>query len=92
MPDLTIHDVPDETFDALAAHAARRGRSVEAAVSELIREAASKELLMQGIETISRASDSVDAIVGTRSEPDAKPAATRRRYRTVHPKPTSHGR
>jgi plasmid stability protein len=92
MPDLIIHDIPDETFDALAAHAARRGRSVEAAVGELIREAASKERLMQGIETISQASDTVDAIVGPRSEPDAKPAKTRRRYRAPQPKPTRHGR
>jgi plasmid stability protein len=92
MPDLTIHDIPDETFGALTAHAARRGRTVEAAVSELIHQAASKELLMQGVETISRATESVDAIVGGRSEPKGTPAQTRRRYRTVPPKPTRHGR
>jgi hypothetical protein len=61
-------------------------------VGELIHDAASKELLMQGIETISRASESVDAIVGARPDADAKPSGARRRYRSVSPKPTRPGR
>lgn len=92
MTDLTIHGIPDETYDALTAHADRRGRSVEAAVAELIHEAARKELLMQSLESASRAAESVDAIVGNGSEPAAKPVRSRRRYRSVHPTPTSRGR
>jgi plasmid stability protein len=92
MTDLTIHEIPDETYDALTAFAARRGRSVEAAVGELIHEAANKELLMQGLERASRAAESVDALVGAGSEPTAKPSRSRRRYRSVHPTPTGHGR
>jgi plasmid stability protein len=91
MTDLTIH-IPDDTYDALTAHAARRGRSVEAAVSELIHEAASKERLMQGIDRVSRATESVDALVGARSDGPATPPRSRRRYRSVHPTPTGHGR
>jgi plasmid stability protein len=92
MTDLTIHDIPDETYDAIKAFAARRGRSLEAAVGDLIDEAAKKELLMQGFERVSQAAESVDAIVHAQADSAAKPTRSRHRYRSVHPTPSSHGR
>lgn len=92
MTDLTIHDIPADTYEALEAHATRRGRTVEAAVGELIQEAARKELLTQSLERASRAAESVDSIVGGESQTAASPRRSRRRYRSVHPTPTGHGR
>lgn len=79
MPDVTIHDVPQEELDALEARAARHGRSAEAELMHLIHEAAGEEMLVTQLE---RATKAVEAKLA--------PAATtppRRRYRTVEPTP-----
>jgi len=85
MPDLMIHDVPEDALEAFEAHANRRGQSAEAAVLELIHAAAHEERLMQDLERASRAAEKVHAAVY--KDPDAA-ARPRRRYRSVQPTPT----
>ncbi|WP_372425963.1 FitA-like ribbon-helix-helix domain-containing protein [Salinarimonas chemoclinalis] len=43
MTTLTLHDIPDEETRALSARAARNGRSLEAEVRAILREAARGE-------------------------------------------------
>jgi plasmid stability protein len=50
MADLTIRDIPQETFDAITARARRRGQSVETAVLELMHSAANEERLRQDLD------------------------------------------
>jgi len=87
MTELRIHAIPDATFDAFAARAARRGNSVEDAVLELIRAAANEETLMQALEKASQAAEDVEILVP--AEPGASPRP-RRRYRSVKPTPIGH--
>jgi plasmid stability protein len=84
MTELTIRTIPDETFEAFAAHASRRGHSVEGAVLELIHSAANEETLMQALEKASRAAEDIEILVPT--EPGVTPQP-RRRYRSVKPAP-----
>jgi hypothetical protein len=83
MPDLMIHDVPEDAYEAFAAHAARRGQSVEAAVLDLIHTTANEVRLMRELERASRAAETVHT--AAYNDPDAAPR--RRRYRSVHPTP-----
>jgi plasmid stability protein len=85
MTELTIHAIPDETFDAFSTHAARRGRSVEAAALELIQSAANEEMLMRALERASRAAEDVEIRTAGEVQPTPRP---RRRYRSVHPTPS----
>jgi plasmid stability protein len=55
MPDITIHDVPQEECDALAARGARHGRSAEEEARHLLHEAATEELLVLELERATRA-------------------------------------
>jgi plasmid stability protein len=79
MPEITIRDVPQEELDALAARAARHGRSAEAELMHLIHEAAGEEMLVTELE---RATKAVEAKLAS-----ATAATPRRRYRTVEPTP-----
>lgn len=77
MSDLTIHDVPQETLDAISARAQRRGQSIESAVMELLHSAASEERLRQDLDRNLRA---VEAAV--KPERSKTPSArSSRRYR-----------
>ena len=82
MEDLTIHEVPDDAYEAIAARARRRGQSVAAAVLDLIQIAASEERLVQELERASRAAEIVH--VTAPASGDAAPRA-HRRYRRVEP-------
>jgi hypothetical protein len=86
MPDLTIHDIPEDALAAFEAHAGRRGQSSEAALLELIHAAAHEERLMQDLERASRAAENVHTAVY--KDPDAA-QKQRRRYRSVQPTPTA---
>jgi plasmid stability protein len=81
MPDVTIHDVPQEELAAIESRAARHGRSPEAELMHLIHEAAGEERLVTELERATRAVESKLASAGTVS------TAPRRRYRTVEPTP-----
>jgi plasmid stability protein len=81
MPDITIHDVPQDELAALELRAARHGRSAEAEVMHLIHEAAGEERLVTELE---RATKAVEARLASTRTADAAP---RRRYRTVEPTP-----
>lgn len=81
MPDVTIHDVPQEELTALQSRAARHGRSTEAELMHLIHEAAGEERLVTELE---RATKAVEAKLASVTTADAAP---RRRYRTVEPTP-----
>ena len=81
MPDVTIHDVPQEEIAALESRAARHGRSTEAELMHLIHEAAGEERLVTELE---RATKAVEAKLASAATVDAAP---RRRYRTVEPTP-----
>jgi plasmid stability protein len=89
MTELTIHAIPDETFIAFAAHASRRGHSIEGAVLELIHAAANEETLMQALAKASQAAEDIDILVPT--EPGVTPRP-RRRYRSVKPTPIGRRR
>ncbi|MGH7447703.1 MAG: FitA-like ribbon-helix-helix domain-containing protein, partial [Longimicrobiales bacterium] len=80
MPDITVHDVPQQELDAIESRAARHGRSTEAELMHLIHEAAGEERLVTELE---RATKAVEA---TLSRPTAA-APPRRRYRAVEPTP-----
>jgi plasmid stability protein len=80
MIDLTIHDIPQETFDAISARAQRRGQSVETAVRELLQTAASEERLRQDLDRGLRA-------VETAVTPQRTKAAPRSQRRYRHPEP-----
>lgn len=86
MPDLTIGGIPQDELDALAARAARHGRTAEDEARHLIHEAAAEELLLARLEEASRAVEEKRREV---SEPaDAAVAAPpRRRYRRFEPTP-----
>jgi plasmid stability protein len=81
MPDITIHDVPQEELDAIASRAERHGRSAEAEVMHLIHEAAGEERLVTELQ---RATKAVEAKLSAVSTAESAP---RRRYRTVEPTP-----
>jgi plasmid stability protein len=81
MPDITIHDVPQEELDALESRAARHGRSTEAEVMHLIHEAAGEERL---VTELKRATQAVEARLSSAATSDSAP---RRRYRSVEPTP-----
>lgn len=81
MPDVTIHDVPDEELAAIESRAARHGRSTEEELMHLIHEAAGEERLVTELE---RATKAVEARLSTAATVDTAP---RRRYRTVEPTP-----
>ena len=81
MPDITIHDVPQEELDAIESRATRHGRSAEAEVMHLIHEAAGEERLVTELE---RATKAVEDRLSSVAPPDATP---RRRYRSVAPTP-----
>ena len=85
MTELTIHEIPDDTFEAFATHAARRGQSAEDAILELIRAAANEESLMQALERASQAAEDVEILVAT--EAGTTSPKPRRRYRRVQPTP-----
>jgi plasmid stability protein len=80
MPDITIHDVPQEEVEALESRATRHGRSMEAELMHLIHEAAGEERLVTELE---RATKAVEAKLSS-AETNAGP---RRRYRSVQPTP-----
>jgi plasmid stability protein len=84
MPDLTVHDVPQEELDALAARAQRHARSLDAEVRHLIHDAASEELLVLELERATRA---VEATLRGADAAAAPPQPGRRRYRSVEPTP-----
>ncbi|HEX2167209.1 MAG TPA: hypothetical protein VHG09_08205 [Longimicrobiales bacterium] len=81
MPDVTIHDVPQEELSALESRAARHGRSTEAELMHLIHDAAGEERLVTQLE---RATKAVEAKLASTAVADQAP---RRRYRTVEPTP-----
>jgi plasmid stability protein len=81
MPDITIHEVPQEELDAIESRAARHGRSAEAEVMHLIHEAAGEERLVTELE---RATKAVEDRLSSVAPPAAAP---RRRYRSVAPTP-----
>jgi plasmid stability protein len=70
MPDITIHDVPQEELAALELRAARHGRSAEAEVMHLIHEAAGEERLVTELE---RATKAVEARLSSARTADAAP-------------------
>lgn len=82
MPDVTIHNVPQEELAALEARAARHGRSTEAELMHLIHDAAGEERLVTELE---RATKAVEAKLASAATVDTAPP--RRRYRTVEPTP-----
>jgi plasmid stability protein len=90
MPDLILHDVPEEELAALEARGARHGRSVEAEAKHLLHEAAAEERLLADLE---RAAQAVDALRDTAAASKAavpRSAATpasRPRYRRFEPTP-----
>ena len=84
MPDLMIRAIPGQTYTAFAAHAARRGQSVEDAVLEFLRATAIEETLMQRLERASQAAENVEAALAKEAATAPRP---RRRYRSVHPTP-----
>lgn len=81
MPDVTIHNVPQEELTAIESRAARHGRSTEAELMHLIHEAAGEERLVTELERATKAVEAKLASVGTVE------TAPRRRYRTVEPTP-----
>jgi plasmid stability protein len=81
MPDVTIHDVPQDELAAIESRAARHGRSAEAELMHLIHEAAGEERLVTELE---RATKAVEAKLASAATLDAAP---RRRYRAVEPTP-----
>jgi plasmid stability protein len=81
MPDITIHNVPQEELDAIQSRAARHGRSAEAEVMHLIHEAAGEERLVTELERATK------AVEDRLSSVPAADAAPRRRYRSVGPTP-----
>ncbi|CAN5658118.1 hypothetical protein BH23GEM9_BH23GEM9_23680 [soil metagenome] len=78
MPDLTIHDVPQEEIDALTARAARHGRTAEEEARHLVHEAAAEEMLVADLEAATRAAESK---LSRAAVPAATGPAQRRRYR-----------
>jgi plasmid stability protein len=78
MPDLTVHAIPQEDFDALDARATRHGRDTEREVLHLIHEAAAGERLVQQLESARRAEQVIRR---------SGPAAPRPRFRTLEPTP-----
>ena len=80
MPDVTIHDVPQEELAALESRAARHGRSTEAELMHLIHEAAGEERLVTELERATKAVEARLSAVPTKEPP-------RRRYRSVEPTP-----
>lgn len=86
MPDVTIHDVPQDDLDAFAGRAKRHGRSAEEELLHLLHEAAGEERLVTELE---RATEKVDAALSATRERAAKASVTaspkRRRYRSVEP-------
>ena len=85
MPDLILHDVPDEELNAFTTRAARHGRSAEEELRHLLHEAAAEEMLVAQLEQATRAIDArmknVEASTGTTAAP------ARKRYRVVEPTP-----
>lgn len=88
MPDVTIHDVPQEELTALESRAARHGRSTEEEVMHLIHEAAGEERLVTQLESATKAVEarlaSAEATLASAAAVETTP---RRRYRTVEPTP-----
>jgi plasmid stability protein len=81
MPKLTIHDIPQNEYDALAARGARHGRSAEEEARHLLHEAAAEELLVLELERATRAVEERLGAATARTQPSAsRPPAGRRRY------------
>ena len=82
MGDFILHDVPEETIEAITARAERRGTTAEAVVLELMQTAASEERLRKQLDDAARM---IDRVVGPAA--GAEPAAPqrKRRYRRVEP-------
>ena len=78
MPDITIHNVPQQELDAIESRAARHGRSAEAELMHLIHEAAGEERLVTELE---RATKAVDAALSAHPA-GSTGSAPRRRYRS----------
>ena len=91
MADLIVRDVPAEELEALAARAARHGRTQEDEVRQLVHEAASEERLVLELERARQAAEATRAL--HRPEAGGAPvsAPARRRYRSVEPTPKRRG-
>jgi plasmid stability protein len=91
MPDLILHDVPEEELEALEARGARHGRSVEAEAKHLLHEAAAEERLLADLERATQAVDAKlrdTAAASQAAVPRAAAApAPRPRYRRFEPTP-----
>jgi plasmid stability protein len=77
MPDLTIHEIPQEELDALAARGARHGRTLEDEARHLLHEAAAEQLLVAQLQQASV----VEAKLETAQRPRIVAPAGRRRVR-----------
>jgi plasmid stability protein len=84
MPDLTLHDIPQEELDALGRRGARHGRSCEEEALHLIHDAAAEELLLSELERATRAVE--ERLRATSPAALGAPAAAKR-YRRVEPTP-----
>lgn len=84
MPDLLIRDVPQDELDALAARAARHGRTGEEEARHLVHEAAAEELLLKQLERATRAEERLRA---ADQAPGPTQTPPRRRYRRAEPTP-----
>jgi plasmid stability protein len=91
MPDLILHDVPEEELAALEARGARHGRSVEAEAKHLLHEAAAEERLLADLERATQAVDAKLKDTAAASKAAAPRAASapapRPRYRRFEPTP-----
>jgi plasmid stability protein len=81
MPDLVLHDIPEEELAALESRGARHGRSVEAEAKHLLHEAATEERLLAELERAAQAVDAklrdTAAVSGDRSAAPPRPRPRR---------------
>jgi plasmid stability protein len=87
MAELKITGIPEAELSALAARAARHGRTVEAEALHLLHEAAAEQMLVVELERATRAAETAQARLGTGQTSRYSGAATRRRQRRTEPTP-----